>query len=428
MSARALLQTGRLAQDARNALDALSKALITVKVEELRGPSLAGGTAGIALAHAYLAPFFPRRKHGPAMQAMIEAGMEAIATSPSSPSLHSGFVGLAWVVQHLQGEETTGVEALDDAEDPNATIDAELSQWLDHSPWRQPFDLIEGLVGLAIYGLERLPKESGRVLLEKIVDRLAEAADERPEGIAWATNTEWIPEIYRGDRPPRYYDVGLAHGQAGVLGILAAIASRGVAKAKAESLLEKGMAWLVANRLPENPLSAFPTWILPEKKPEPSRDAWCYGDPGIAVALLSGAQALGHKKWEEVGLDVARHAANRDPKETRCVDAGLCHGSFGDSQIFLRLHRMTGDKLFAQRARFYIERGIKQRFSQKGKGFAGFFAYDVGPDMKPRWQADPTFLTGGAGIALSLAAALSPEDEDPGWDRAMLMSVRSTSA
>lgn len=421
MPARALLQTGRLAEEARSALDSLSKAILGVKPEDLRGPSIASGHAGFTLAHAYLAPFFPKRKHGEGMQVMINAAMESIASRPSSPSLLSGFVGLAWVVQHLQGDEIVPED-----EDPNTSIDAELGQWLDHSPWKQPFDLIEGLVGLGIYGMERLPHESGRRILEKVVDRFEDSASKEKKGIAWATDTSWIPEVYRGDRPPRYFDLGLAHGQAGVLAILAAAAAAGVAKKKAEKLLDGAIDWFVAQRLPENPQSRFPTWVLPDKTPDVARDAWCYGDPGIAVALLSGAQALKHKKLEALALDVAHHAVKRDKSDTMTIDSGLCHGSFGNAQIFLRLHRMTGDKAFGDRARFFIERGLGQRNAHKtreSKGFAGFHAYDVGQDLKPQWQSDPGFLTGGAGIALVLAAALSPSDEDPGWDRVLLDSV-----
>jgi hypothetical protein len=467
VSSRPLLEDGRVADLARAALDALSRKLAALTPADLRGPSLAGGQSGVALAHAYLAPLFPRRAHAEGMQAMIESAMDAIASGPAAPSLHSGFVGLSWLVQHLRGAD----DALREDEDPNATIDAELAQWLDHSPWTQPFDLIEGLVGLGIYGLERMPVASGKVILTKVVDRLEDAADAQPKGLAWPTLAEWIPEAYRGDRPARYFDVGLAHGQAGVLGVLGAIAASGAAglpaktAEKAETLLDKGMAWMLAQRLPENPLSRFPTWVLPGKTPEPARDAWCYGDPGIAVALLNAARAVKSKKWETAALDVARHAARRDPKTTRCIDAGLCHGSFGNAQIFLRLYRMTGDRLFADRARFFVEHGLRQRkvaskiakksgkiakkapkrsptsttgpsqgasqdlsqgLSQaRGPGFAGFFAYDVGPEMKPGWAADASYLTGGAGIALALAAALSPAEDDPGWDRIMLMSTQA---
>jgi hypothetical protein len=353
------------------------------------------------------------------MQAMVEAAMESIATAPSSPSLHSGFVGLAWLVQHLQGD--TPIES--DDEDPNASIDSELGQWLDHSPWTQPFDLIEGLAGVGIYGLERLPHASGKMLLEKVVDRLEEAADTHKKGLAWPTHSEWIPEVYRGDRPPRYYDCGLAHGQAGVLAVLAGIAARGVAVKKATTLLDKGMSWMLAHKLPENPLSRFPTWVMPDKEPAPARDAWCYGDPGIAVALLSGARALKSKKWENAALDVAMHAGRRDPKESRCMDPGLCHGWFGTAQVFMRLHRMTEERIFADRARYYLQQGLQQRRARGG--FAGFFSWDVGTDMKSAWVPDPAFLTGGAGIALVLASALASSDEDPAWDRSLLMSVRT---
>src|SRR5262249_48079161 len=114
-----------------------------------------------------------------------------------------------------------------------------------------------------------------------------------------------------------------------------------------------------------------------------------------------------------------------------CIDPGVCHGSFGTAHIFLRIYRMTGDKIFADAARAYLARGLGQRgekHPRKHKGVAGVKADDVGPDQQPRWVGDPSYLTGGAGIALVLSAALAPDDDDSGWDRVLLMSTAQTSA
>jgi hypothetical protein len=417
----ALLVEGPLADRARDALAAIADALVRVTPAQLTNPSLASGHAGLALAHAYLAPLFPELPHPHAMQEMIEAAMTSIARRPTSPSLLSGFLGLAWLVQHLQG----GAGSLDEgdegaAEDPNSSIDEEMLQWLDHSPWEYPFDLIEGLVGVGVYGLERHPTASGTAILEKVVERLAEVADTHPEGVAWPTHSKWIPDEFRGARPERYYDLGLAHGQAGVLGVLGAICARGVAVDRAAPLLERGLAWTFAQRLPDNPTSFFPTWILPEKTPEPARDAWCYGDPGMAVALLIAARGAKSAAWEEAALAVARKAAARDMATTKCFDAGLCHGSFGNAQIFHRLYRMTGEAVFADRARAFLEHGLGHRKETGGVG--GFFAWDF-VENEAKWMVDPGFLTGAAGIALVLTAALAARDDDPSWDRALLLSA-----
>ena len=455
-----LLQDGPLEAPARAALDRLSDALVRVEPTALRESSLASGHVGLALAHAYLAPIFPERPHGDAMQSMLDAAMDSVASGPSAPSLHSGFVGLSWLVQHLQSDdgeesaEAAAPPAETDEGDPNASVDAELLQWLGTMGPSHPFDLIEGLVGVGLYALERTSVASGRAIVERVVDRLAEAASHERDGLAWPTHIEWIPPAYRAGRPERYFDLGLAHGQAGVLGFLGAACARGLAKDRAATLLARGMDWMLAQRLADVAAeSRFPTWIVPGEAPYAARDAWCYGDPGVAISLLIAARGANEPSWEAAALEVARHAAARPLGGTRCADAGLCHGAMGDAHIFHRLHRMTGDPLFAERARAYLELGL--RLGGPAAGVGGFSAWgpieDAAPiegaaDEAPRnppvdpahpalgWTPEPGFLTGAAGIALVLAAALGPgagdaDDDDrdgPSWDRVLLTSARGT--
>jgi hypothetical protein len=452
-----LLQDGPLEAPARAALDRLSDALVRVEPAALPESSLASGHVGLALAHAYLAPLFPERPHGEAMQAMLDAAMDSVASGPSPPSLHSGFVGLSWLVQHLQsddGEESLEPEpgATDDG-DPNASVDAELLQWLGNMGPSHPFDLIEGLVGVGLYALERASVASGRAIVERVVDRLVEAASHERGGLAWPTHSEWIPPAYRAGRPERYFDLGVAHGQAGVLGFLGAACASGLAKDRAAELLARGMDWMLAQRLADTAAeSRFPTWIVPGEPPHPARDAWCYGDPGVAVALLIAARGAGEPSWEAAALEAAHHAAVRPLAGTRCADAGICHGAMGDAHIFHRLHRMTGDPLFADRARAYLELGLGLG-GPADRGVGGFSAWgpiedatsvEGAADAVARtapahpalgWTPEPGFLTGAAGIALVLAAALGPgaggasDDDDrdgPSWDRVLLTSARGT--
>lgn len=51
-------------------------------------------------------------------------------------------------------------------------------------------------------------------------------------------------------------------------------------------LLEQAVAWLLAQRLPGFEDSSYASWLCADRPPEPTRSAWCYGDPGVAAALL----------------------------------------------------------------------------------------------------------------------------------------------
>ena len=82
---------------------------------------------------------------------------------------------------------------------------------------------------------------------------------------------------------------------------------------------------------------------------------------------------------------------------------------------------MTGEASFARAARSWFVRALG--FRQNRVGIAGFASWE--PDRRGRmgWHTDVGLLTGVAGVALALASALS--DEDPAWDRVLLLSVRS---
>jgi lantibiotic modifying enzyme len=148
----------------------------------------------------------------------------------------------------------------------------------------------------------------------------------------------------------------------------------------------------------------------------PARTAWCYGDPGIAAALLVAARAVRERAWEHEAIRVGLRAAARPAEEGGVQDACLCHGSAGLGHIFHRLYRATKDKRFARAARAWFARTLATR--RERAGFAGFV-----PSLPAaRSGAGHTvgFLTGAAGIALALVAATTPLD--PIWDRALLLS------
>ena len=254
----------------------------------LFSPSLAGGTAGVALFFAYRAAWGGGAGTGAsaagdsaagdsdAAAVFLDRSTEALATTPLPPDLYGGFSGVAWTAEHLYGPrfaamataaaggpgagtperdplssaapassrpaatpdipetpETSATLATsgtsetteDDDEDPLAEIDAGLLRFLDRSPWAADYDLIRGLAGLGVYALERLPRPSALACLTKIVDRLAETAEHGPQGTTWHTGPELLPDWQRKLYPGGYYNLGVAHGVPAVIAMLAAAAA-----------------------------------------------------------------------------------------------------------------------------------------------------------------------------------------------------------
>jgi lantibiotic modifying enzyme len=413
MSWQPLLR-GELKDRARESVQAIVDALAPLGREPTGEPSLAGGTAGLALLHAYLAQTEGASDHAAIANRYLQQATAAVAEKPTEAFLYSGLAGVGWAIGHLQGR-LPGLDGEADA----VEIDDVLLHHLDSSPWPDDYDLICGLVGFGVYALERLPRPSAVACLERVIDRLAETAEHRDEGITWWTNPKWLAAETREKSPRGYYNLGLAHGVPGVIALLGQACAVGVGQDRARPLLDGAARWLLAQQLPDG----FPAWVAPEAPREPTRLAWCYGDPGVAVSLLWTARCVNEPAWEREALSIARRAAQRPADKSGVVDAGLCHGASGLGHIFNRLFQATGEERFADAARFWFERTLALR--QPERGIAGYAAWMPSlPGNKDGWIDDPGILTGAAGIALALLAATTTVE--PEWDRILLVSVPPT--
>jgi lantibiotic modifying enzyme len=390
-----------------------------------QGFTIGGGTAGRMLFHAYLARATGAERHAERAEELLGEAIEALATTPMGPSLYAGFTGVAWAAEHLgrlvDGEQEQEEPAADEAadEDMNEEIDQALLTALAGSSWAGDYDLVSGLVGFGVYALERFPRPSAVRCLETIVDRLDESAEWKGQEVTWFTPPEMLPSTSRESSPLGYYNLGVAHGVPGVIALLADACRLGIREERARPLLEGAVRWLVSQPLAEQKGACYPAWISPGIEPQPSRLAWCYGDPGIAATLLYAARAVGTEEWESMALAIAAHAARAAPADAGVRDAGLCHGALGLAHLYNRIHQAGGGELFADAARFWYRQGLEMR--REEGGIAGFAAWLPGPDVELGWQADPGFLTGAAGVGLALLAAVTPVEPD--WDRLLLVAI-----
>jgi lantibiotic modifying enzyme len=386
-----------------------------------RGASLAGGKAGLALFHGYLSRADGSEAQAELSEERLGEAIEALASTPMSAGLYSGFTGIAWAAEHLGrvlAAEETGEPGND--EDVNEEIDEAVLGLLNRSPWRDQYDLISGLVGLGVYALERVPRPSGIRCLAAVLDRLDEMAERQEQWITWFSPPEWLPPDQRESTPLGYYNLGVAHGVPGVIALLAEACRLGVGADRARRLLEGSVAWLLAQRLPgDGGPSCYASFIGPDFEPRPSRLAWCYGDPGIAATLLLAARAVGREDWEREALALAARAAQAPSEISGVRDPGLCHGAFGLAHLYNRIYQAGGGELFADSARRWYRLGLEMRSPERG--VAGFSAWAPGEDREMVWTDDPGFLTGAAGVGLSLLAGVS--SVEPDWDRVLLVSI-----
>jgi len=352
--------------------------------------SLSRGSAGVSLFFAYRAEAVGGNADAETAVALAERTLEDAAARPRDLALYGGFVGVGWTLAHL---ERLFLNLGD--EDPNDALDEALLSMFE-SPWAGEYDLIGGLVGIGVYALERLPRPTARGVLERVVERLEQIAERDLGAARWHRSPELLPAARRPEYPRGYYDLGVAHGVPGVIALLGHAVAHGVESAR--PLLEDAVGWLLAQRLPPDRGSSFPYRVGPGVATRPSRLAWCYGEPGIAAALLVAARAASEPEWERESLAVALASLERPLEQSGVADSGLCHGAAGLGHLYNRLYQLTGEERLRAGARFWFGRAL---------------AFD-----RP---AEPGFLEGEAGVGLALLAAAT--DIEPAWDAVLLLST-----
>lgn len=401
------LITGERASAAWSAIEGIASALRSHRDES---PELGGGSAGTAIFFAELARVTGSQRDGEAAMERMDRSIDALAEQVHGAGLYAGIAGIAWATEYVAGR----LFDTHDEDDACDEIDDAIAQHLCEVPWRGQYDLISGLVGIGVYALAR--RRRAPTLCDTVVARLLELRRVEASGTTWFTAPTLLSDTQRSQAPHGMHNLGLAHGVPGVIAFLGhALASTDQSVAE---VLEDTTRWLDGQRLSDASPSAFGWWSGPGADPNPSRCAWCYGDPGVAVALLIAAKALANTELEQAALRVAHRAARRSWQSSGAVDAGLCHGTAGLMHIFHRIYRATGDETCRRAACEWFDRTLAMRGDA---GVGGFTPHLVDEKRDPLPGQATGMLNGAAGIGLALLAAVGTSA--PGWDRVLLVDA-----
>lgn len=256
-------------------------------VHRALGPSLAHGTAGIALFLAQLhgatgAEAVGRTARGAIAQALAHAHAVPAA---AQRGLYAGMPGIAYAAARcgwLLGDERLLAGA------------ARLVRALPaRGPRRAASDLVSGTAG-AVAGLLALAPLLGD---ERLVARAAAAGDELAaaarrgrEGWSWAS---------AGEPPSGHGLCGMAHGAAGAAWVLLelfAVTGDARHRAAAERAFAYERHWFDAGHANWPDLRGIERREPRGAFAPPYATTWCDGAPGIALSRLRGWQILGEER------------------------------------------------------------------------------------------------------------------------------------
>jgi class I lanthipeptide synthase len=385
---------GDLAREARGAIAAIAVALETPFPAQPRTEhlSLGWGEAGVALFLDYQAEAAgdsaARERASDRLALVIENIRRAAPVR-----FHGGFPGIAWTAAHIQRRL---------GDDDESAVDDYLVSTLADPARDIACDFIDGLVGLGVLALARLPRPTAYQALDLALARLEQAAERRDDQLSW-------PQFINGGiRHP----TGVAHGVAGVIALLARLLEHGIQVARVRPLLDGALRWLFSVRKPAGQGSWFPYFTEPDQL-KGTFPAWCRGDAGIAMALLGAARRTHDAELEERARELALDVVARAP-ERQSATARVCCGAAGLGHVFNRMFHATGDGRFVDAARACFRRALELR--TQGTDQAGWLAIDDSPLGNGRG-----IMFGTAGIGLAMLAATTPIA--PAWDEILLAAI-----
>src|ERR1700680_2435400 len=208
--------------------------------QTLRSQALADGPAGEALFFQYLDRARPGQGHDERALRPPETAIAATAETMTAPGLYGGFSGVAWVLEHLTGRLLE--PPAPGEEDPGEEVATALTAYLGHTPWLDDYDLISGLVGFGVWAVERAPRSGGEEAAESGVRRLGEVGERGAGGggVTWRTPPERMMASEAASHPQGNFNLGVAHGVPGVIGILGEMVAAGL---RAGGAAGEGTVW-----------------------------------------------------------------------------------------------------------------------------------------------------------------------------------------
>jgi lantibiotic modifying enzyme len=294
----------------------------------------------------------------------------------------SGITGIAWLLRHASASGLVDVEA----NEPLAEIDGCLRARMVEEMQAGRFDYLHGALGCALYFLEAAHEPRNCEALIATLDALEQHAVRAAGGCCWHN-----PLLEQSAETRGEVSLGLSHGMPSIISLLQRFVGCGLDPARAARLRDGALAYLQAQAGTGTGEGRYPGIVTPSG-PGRSRLAWCYGDPGVAMALSQAGLSA------EAASILDDASGRRTADDTGVADLSLCHGSAGLSLIFARARGFTSRSAIADAARFWLD------------------------DTLARVPAteDLTLLNGIAGAGLALIAA--SDERAPAWDRALLLS------
>jgi len=391
----------------------------TVLIREYKQNTAIGvlsGTSGIALFFFYYSKYLDVDTYADVGIEILEDIINRINDGYQFPTYCTGIAGAGWVFEHLLEEgflDTNNDELLSE-------LDNYLVGIMSLEMQSGNYDFLHAGIGYGYYFLKRFQntknsnlKERYREYLTNMILLLKKTAEKD------AKETKW-KSVLNKETGLKGYNLSLSHGMSSIVIFITKLHKIKAFKASVNPLLKGAINYIQNQEITDSNLCcSYPSWITTQNTDKnKSRLAWCYGDLGIGLAFWHASKTLKDKTLKNKALEILLFASKRKSSEDTSVrDAGVCHGSFGNAQIFNYMYQETNDIVFKNAADYWINRGFKMAIHIDGH--AGY-KQSIGVGENEKWSPETSLLEGVAGIGLSIIDHLS--DYKNRWDECLMIS------
>lgn len=394
--------------------------IIKDKYENNDEIGILSGLSGITLFQFYYSKYLNTNDdHSNLAVKMLETCISKINRGSYLPTYCSGICGLGWTLTHLAQENFIEI----DSNNLLIELDDYLYNLMVFDMKNGRYDFLHGGIGYAFYFLNKYRNTSSDKLKIKYKLILLEFIDllEKSSQYAGENKLKWLSIIPKNGVDDgeviEVYNLNLSHGMSSIVGILTKLCFYEDFKSLSEKMLQKSINYILDFKSQdEKSFSLFPGWI--EKTGEiknQSRLGWCYGDVSIGLRLWYASNVLNNEELKEESIAIMKHSAKRmSPKKSLVIDAGVCHGSFGNAQMFHRIFKETDDNVFKKAADYWFLDGM-----EKAAQHDGFVGHKKCSFTDIESFKTISLLDGIAGIGLAIIDYIGDFDSD--WDECLMI-------
>ena len=383
--------------------DCIYTAMQTNPYNTMQG--LSGENYGALLFLYYYADFTKEKKYALLAEQVMDKLLAQLESNLAGFSYSSGYAGIFYLFHFLQEKKFIDL----DFSDAEEAVENYVIKNARSCMQLNDYDYLHGSLGVALYFLKKNPNHP---FLHEFIDFLYQKAEKDSLNHTVKWKTPWSTE--------RVYDyhISLSHGMTSIVIFLCRLLKSEpfAASDKCFTMLKGCMNYILLQEIdPTQYGSCFPSTSL-ENNPTPmqSREAWCFGDLGIASALWQSGLAVKNRQWQDKAIEIIEYATQRVTWEQTSVnDCGLCHGSAGIAMVFRRFYLETHKEIFYNAWTHWID--FTLNFKRFDDGWAGFKTFEL-----EEWKNNISLLKGISGIGLSLLSFIRDDLQE--WDELFLLS------